>query len=286
MDRYRELTLDLPDRSGGSRRGGRWESDGPPVLCIQGLTSNHRCWGLLANAAPDLHLISIDARGRASGFGTPSPGGFARHADDLALLLDQQGIDRVVVAGHSMGGFVGLRFAQRHPDRLAGLVLLDGGPPVKLPGPIGSPRAVRFVFGRQLPKPRTYADVDEYFRVLGARAGSYMDLDPAFVRWAFGVDLAGPQGAMVVQQDRAMLLDDAVECFTGGWQGDALRSVSAPLRIVLAQWGPKHGKKPLYRADPDPALLPPGTVVERVAGIDHAEVLWDPATIKAIHDLL
>ncbi|MFI9156845.1 alpha/beta fold hydrolase [Kitasatospora aureofaciens] len=44
-------------------------------------------------------------------------------ADDLALLLDAAGIDRAAVGGLSMGGYVALAFARRHPDRLAGLLL-------------------------------------------------------------------------------------------------------------------------------------------------------------------
>jgi pimeloyl-ACP methyl ester carboxylesterase len=46
-------------------------------------------------------------------------------ADDVARLLDDRGLDRVVLGGLSMGGYVALAFARRHADRLSGLVLLD-----------------------------------------------------------------------------------------------------------------------------------------------------------------
>ena len=46
-------------------------------------------------------------------------------ADDIAGLLDGRGVERAVVGGTSMGGYVAMAFARRHPDRLAGLVLLD-----------------------------------------------------------------------------------------------------------------------------------------------------------------
>jgi 3-oxoadipate enol-lactonase len=46
-------------------------------------------------------------------------------ADDMAQLLDQLGVERAVMGGISMGGYVSLAFAVRHPGRLLGLVLAD-----------------------------------------------------------------------------------------------------------------------------------------------------------------
>jgi len=44
-------------------------------------------------------------------------------ADDVVRGLDRAGVDRAVVAGSSMGGYVAMALLRRHPDRLAGLVL-------------------------------------------------------------------------------------------------------------------------------------------------------------------
>ncbi|MFX0576727.1 alpha/beta fold hydrolase [Nocardia nepalensis] len=46
----------------------------------------------------------------------------AQFADDAAAVLDALGVDQVVVCGYSLGGPVGLEFARRHRDRVAGLV--------------------------------------------------------------------------------------------------------------------------------------------------------------------
>jgi pimeloyl-ACP methyl ester carboxylesterase len=280
--RYRPISVPLPDQSGSVLLGGEWPGDGVPVLGVPGLGSNHRVWELLAQAAPDLHLFSVDARGRASGFGIPSPHGITTHADDLVAVLDAVGIERVVLAGHSMGGFVGLRFAQRHPDRLQGLVLIDGGPPAKLPGILRSARAVRWTFNRSLPKSRPYKDLGEYWARATKRAATYEQFDGEFVEWAFGIDLAGPPGALVPQQDRATLLDDAVECFTAPWRAEALASITVPCRLLLAEWGAKHGKRPLYRQAPAPQELSPTISVERLGDTDHVEAVWHPATIAAV----
>ena len=46
-------------------------------------------------------------------------------ADDVARLLDGEGIDRAVVGGLSMGGYVTMAFCRRHPDRVLGVILAD-----------------------------------------------------------------------------------------------------------------------------------------------------------------
>ena len=45
--------------------------------------------------------------------------------DDLARLLDDRGLDRVVLGGLSLSGYVALAFMRGHADRVSGLVLLD-----------------------------------------------------------------------------------------------------------------------------------------------------------------
>lgn len=63
------------------------------------------------------------------GFGATSASGAAPSldllADAVAGMLDTAGVERAVVGGLSMGGYVALAFARRHPERLAGLLLAD-----------------------------------------------------------------------------------------------------------------------------------------------------------------
>jgi pimeloyl-ACP methyl ester carboxylesterase len=47
---------------------------------------------------------------------------------DMAALLDHLGVERAIIAGHSLGGFMTLRFQATYPDRVIGLILQGTGP--------------------------------------------------------------------------------------------------------------------------------------------------------------
>lgn len=106
----------------------RWPGEGPPIVAIHGLSSNKMFYvGVADRLAGRRPLLSVDLRGRGD---SPKPAegyGMAAHADDVAEVMDAEGIDRAVVVGHSMGASVATVFAHRHPDRCAGVVLYDGG---------------------------------------------------------------------------------------------------------------------------------------------------------------
>jgi pimeloyl-ACP methyl ester carboxylesterase len=68
--------------------------------------------------------VGYDARGHGDS-GAPDDRDAYHYSDlagDLAAVLDGRGIDRAVLAGHSMGAATGIRFALEHPDRVAALV--------------------------------------------------------------------------------------------------------------------------------------------------------------------
>lgn len=70
-------------------------------------------------------VVAPDQRGfGGSPLGSDEPS-LDRLADDIAELIDARGLDRVVLGGLSMGGYVAMAFARRHPQRLAGLILAD-----------------------------------------------------------------------------------------------------------------------------------------------------------------
>lgn len=70
-------------------------------------------------------LITVDLRG-FGGSDAPRGGyGMDELADDVIRVADELELDRFVLGGHSMGGYVAFRLAAHHRDRLTGLILID-----------------------------------------------------------------------------------------------------------------------------------------------------------------
>jgi pimeloyl-ACP methyl ester carboxylesterase len=95
---------------------------GFPVLLIHGFPLCRRMWRPQAEAlvAAGFRVILPDLRGFGESEVGDEPGSVALLADDLAALLDHLGIERAVVGGMSMGGYVLLNLLARHSSRLAG----------------------------------------------------------------------------------------------------------------------------------------------------------------------
>jgi pimeloyl-ACP methyl ester carboxylesterase len=105
------------------------------IVAVHGITSNAWAWDPVAHhLAGGAQIVALDLRGRGRSFDAPGPFGIRRHADDVAAVIAQLGAPALVV-GHSMGAFVALMAAERHPDIVSDVVLVDGGTP--LPRPTG-----------------------------------------------------------------------------------------------------------------------------------------------------
>ncbi len=98
--------------------------DGPPIVWSHGFLMDHTMFDEQVAALPDHRHVRWDERG----FGqTESTGPFTYwdSAADAVALLDHLGLDHAVFAGMSQGGFLSLRAALAHPDRVGALVLID-----------------------------------------------------------------------------------------------------------------------------------------------------------------
>ena len=105
-----------------------WEGAGKPILCVHGITANCRCWDVLAGVlSPEYSVFAMDLRGRGASDKPAKGYALDYHLRDINSLLDDMGIDRAVIIGHSLGAFIGLAFAAEYSDRIDRLVLVDGG---------------------------------------------------------------------------------------------------------------------------------------------------------------
>jgi pimeloyl-ACP methyl ester carboxylesterase len=102
--------------------------EGTPVVLLHGLTATHRyvVMGSSVLERSGHRVISYDARGHGMSSPAPDRAGYGyEHLDaDLEAVLDALELNRVVLAGASMGAHTLLRFALRKPERVSALVVI------------------------------------------------------------------------------------------------------------------------------------------------------------------
>ena len=111
--------------------------DGPPVVCLHGLTRNARDFANLAeHISASRRVIVPDMRGRGQSEYAPDPASYngQQYAEDLTELLSDLEIDMFISVGTSMGALITMIFAAIHPGRLAAVVMNDIGPQIEQAG--------------------------------------------------------------------------------------------------------------------------------------------------------
>ncbi|WP_338664567.1 alpha/beta fold hydrolase [Pararoseomonas sp. SCSIO 73927] len=98
-----------------------------PLVLLHGIGSNATSWEpLLGALPPQHHAIAWDAPGYGDSAPVPTkaptPDSYAEALDHLLAAL---GLDRILLAGHSLGCLFAARFAARNPDRVAALALMS-----------------------------------------------------------------------------------------------------------------------------------------------------------------
>ena len=99
--------------------------NGTPIILIHGYPLDHTIWQhMLPFIEKDARLIIPDLRGHGLSSTTEEDYSIERMADDIAGLMDFLRIKKVIMVGHSMGGYVTLAFARKYEQKLLGLGLI------------------------------------------------------------------------------------------------------------------------------------------------------------------
>jgi 3-oxoadipate enol-lactonase len=123
--------------------------NGLPVILIHGFPFDRSIWQPIVPLLKEhARLILPDLRG----FGT-SPKTeeeaytMTMHAEDIRFLMERIGIEKAILVGHSMGGYVALAFAHAFPSRLLGMALVashaDPDPPGRREGRLQTAAQIR-----------------------------------------------------------------------------------------------------------------------------------------------
>jgi pimeloyl-ACP methyl ester carboxylesterase len=145
-------------------------TDKPPLLCLHGLTRNHRDFTDFAeHYSPRFRVLALDFRGRALSEYDPLPARYnpLTYAGDVQQLLDQLAIPKAVFVGTSLGGLVTMTIAAIAPQRIVAAILNDVGPDVD---PSGIDRILTYV-GKDV----RFASWDEAARTIAGNYGASFD---------------------------------------------------------------------------------------------------------------
>ena len=110
---------------------------GPPVLCMHGLTRNARDFaGLAEYLAETRRVIVPEMRGRGMSDYAPDSDTYnpLTYVADVEKLLAEEGIERFISIGTSMGGLMTMLLAQAKPGRVVACLLNDIGPEIETAG--------------------------------------------------------------------------------------------------------------------------------------------------------
>ena len=98
-----------------------------PVVFVHSLAGNTQQWSAqLSHIRTTRRAIALDLRGHGQ---SSSPGNddyaIDSMAQDIQTVVDQLGIEKFILVGHSMGGSVVGAYAGAYPERVVGLLLVD-----------------------------------------------------------------------------------------------------------------------------------------------------------------
>ena len=112
------------------------DAGGTPVVLLHGLSDSWRSWAEVLELLPrSIHAHALTLRGHGDADAPESGYELVELADDVAAAMDRLRLDRAVVVGHSLGAAVAARVAERHRERVAGLVLVGAfATPASNPG--------------------------------------------------------------------------------------------------------------------------------------------------------
>ena len=252
------------------------DGGGVPLVLLHGFPLDHRMWAACAqHLSPGLRAIAIDLPGAGHSDLDGSPPGIDRAADRVYRTMIAAGEGNAVVVGHSMGGYVALALAERHPGFVAGLGLVN----TKSTADTEEARAKRLRIAAAAESEQTVDPVlGMPAALLGATSTEHRrHLFPVLDSWIRAQSPAGvawAQRAMAARPDRTAVLE----------------GFDAPVAVVVGAEDsitPLAEAEHMVRAAGRPSRLSAGdAALTLVPGTGHMSVVENPQAVAAALNLL
>jgi pimeloyl-ACP methyl ester carboxylesterase len=241
-----------------------WEGREPAVLCVHGLTANCRCWDVIAEGlAPENRVLAVDLRGRGLSDKPATGYSVEHHVRDLTALMDDLGLPQAVLMGHSLGAYIAMALAADHPERAAGLILVDGGGDLSQDQWDRIDGAIRPAVERL---DKTFPSFQDFFALM--KQAPFLQPWSEAIEGYFRYDLVESRGGVRSRIDPAHIREEMVNKRRSG-SGGLFARLSCPALILRATEG-------IVR--PDDILLPQAALDEMLSEIPDARCVDLPGT--------
>jgi pyruvate dehydrogenase E2 component (dihydrolipoamide acetyltransferase) len=253
------LELRTIEADGHALRVGVVGGEGDPVVLLHGFAADLNSWlfnlEALAARGP---VIAIDLPGHGASAKEVGDGSLARMAGKIASALDELGVRRACLVGHSLGGAIALAVALERPSLAKSLVLIA---PTGLPGGEVSEAFLTEVVEAQRPRELRAA----LERVVANPALVSKEMIEEVMRYK---RLDGAEEALASLRDRMAAGDD--------FRALQRRLSEAPPALVIV------GAEDQIVSAPDPAALPSGWRLVRIDGAGHTPQLEKAVEVNAL----
>lgn len=232
---------------GGDLAVGVWEGEGPLVVAAHGITASHLGWSMVADAlAGSVRLVAPDLRGRGASSGLPGPYGLHTHARDLVAVMDHFGVESTLIVGQSMGGYVAAVMTDDFPERVARVLMVDGGIPLPLPEGLTLDQVVEAVIGPARARLSMTFESREAYR-------DFWRSHPALAEWwspeveaYVDYDLVGSPPEMRSRVSLEAVLEDSEDTLRDEGLRSVLSRTTAPVELLRAERGMLNQVPPLF----------------------------------------
>ena len=213
-----------------------WSQEGVPMILVHGFGNEAHIWQDFAQEVAGYYrVLGLDQRGHGdSGWPLHGEYEYPHFMADLDAVLENLSIERAVLVGHSLGGRVCMLYAGAHPEKVAGLVIVDSAPELDARGTT----RIQMDVGQH--RDPSFGNVAEYEQML---LHNYPAAPPAVIRrmaqhslkqredgrWILKMDpaLRGAVGTTETPEDRAEREKATTQSL---W--DALEKVTCPSLVV------------------------------------------------------
>ena len=228
---------------------------GSPVLLGHAYSATGRMWdGQRAALGDRYRIVSWDMRGHGQTESPKDPAAYsaALTVADMRALLGHCGVERAVIGGLSLGGYVSLAFYLTHPEMVRALVICDSGP------------GYRNAEARAAWNKRAWERAAELeTKGLEALAGRSREMREAMGHHASAQGLAHAARGMLAQEGSQVI--------------DGLASIRVPTLVIVGDQD-----QPFLAPCEYMAKKIPGARLEVIPGAGHSSNLDQPAAFNRV----